>query len=250
LFLDEIGELDWDLQSKLLRVIQERCVLPVGDDRECPVDVRIVAASHRNLASLVDAGRFREDLFYRLSVVRVHLPPLRERREDVAPLAFHFAGKHAELHGGQVPDMDPDFLDALSRMQFLGNVRELENLIRVALTALDDSGPLSLRELPRSAIEEIVAARRAPAPTTSLPPSPPDVESLNLSQAIDACERSLIVAALARCQGSQVAAAKLLGVTPRTVFNKVHRHGIEPRTSRSPPSGVHAPAGRQKRSHG
>lgn len=250
LFLDEIGELDWELQGKLLRVVQERRVLPVGDEREVPIDVRIVSASHQRLSDLVEAGRFRQDLFYRLSVVCVQLPPLRERLDDIGPLARHFVERHVDLHGGVRPGLAPEFLDALARMRFPGNVRQLENLIRVSLAALDHAGPLTLRELPRSALEEVVARPSSVLPAVSEATSPVRTNAVNLAAAVDAYERSLIASALAKCNGSQTAAAKLLGVTPRTVFNKIHRHGLERRATRPPPSDAYPMHDRRRESRG
>ena len=226
LFLDEIGELDHEVQGKLLRVIQEGRVLALGDDRERPIDVRIVAATHRDLSALVDAGRFRLDLFHRLSVVAVHLPPLRERHEDIAPLARHFARKHMPPNAGAPPTLGQDFLDALGRMHLRGNVRELENLVRAALAGRDHAGTLGLSDLPRAALREI-AESQPPGPVPALESRAAPRADWNLARALDSCERSLILAALATSKGNQVAAARLLGVTPRTVFNKVRRHGLK-----------------------
>jgi transcriptional regulator with GAF, ATPase, and Fis domain len=238
LFLDEVGELDLELQGKLLRVIQEGRVLAVGDDREHPTDVRVVAATHRDLGALVRVGRFREDLYYRLSVIRVELPALRDRREDIPPLCRHFAAKHAGLHDGRVPELADDFLNALGRMALPGNVRELENLVRSSLTTFDRPEVLTLRELPREALSEIASTEIPLAASRAVEPTP-GTRDFNLTRAVETCERTLIEAALAESKGSQVDAAKLLGVTARTVFNLVRRHGLEVRPMRRTASGTH-----------
>jgi two-component system, NtrC family, response regulator HydG len=231
LFLDEIAELDPELQGKLLRVIQEGRVLTVGDDREHPTDVRVIAATHQDLNARVRAGRFREDLYYRLSVVKVELPPLRSRREDVPALCRHFAAKHSGLNHGQVPELSPEFVSALGRMAFPGNIRELENLVRAALTAADRRDLLTLRDLPREALAEVAAPLElvSTLPTLAASDQRPD---FNLARALDDCERQLIESALEKSHGSQVEAAKLLGVTARTVFNMVRRHGLEINSTR------------------
>lgn len=236
LFLDEVGELAPELQGKLLRVIQEGTVLPVGEERECRIDTRVIAATHRDLSSLVARGDFREDLFYRLSVVTVRLPPLRERKEDIPALARHLADKHSGLQGGSRHRLAPEFLDALTCMELPGNVRQLENIVRAALSSADHDGTIGLAQLPREALLEIAGSRtsvgssrqsvvlgeRDVSPTASRP-------DLNLSRALDQCERTLLEAALTESDGCQSKAAQLLGVTARTVHTKVRKHGIDPR---------------------
>ena len=128
LFLDEIGDLPMDMQVKLLRVLQERCILPVGASREVPVDVRVVAATHKNLEQEVQEGRFREDLYYRINVLPIRTTPLRERPQDLAELLNFYAGKHA-LPGTRPLSFAPDMLDMLAAYRWPGNVRELSNLV-------------------------------------------------------------------------------------------------------------------------
>jgi transcriptional regulator with GAF, ATPase, and Fis domain len=193
LFLDEIAELDWDLQAKLLRVVQEGRVLPVGCDRETSVDVRVVAATHRDLGSLVSQGRFREDLFYRLSVVSVKLPPLRERREDIPDLVRHFASKHAGLTQGSPRAAAEDCLGALRRLRFPGNVRELENLVRSALSTIDHDGPIPLCNLPRETLEELAAPASTEAEESATEPAGAPID-WSLSRAVRRAEHRALQA--------------------------------------------------------
>src|SRR5262249_22533110 len=133
LFLDEIGDMSLSLQAKLLRVLQERRVRPVGETRDLPVDTRVVAATHRDLEELVHAGRFREDLYYRLKVVTVEVPPLRERRDDVVALALHFLEQGRRRDGKRPPQLAKGAMSALQAYDWPGNVRELENVLTRAV---------------------------------------------------------------------------------------------------------------------
>ena len=133
LFLDEIGELDDALQAKLLRVLQENRVLGVGEDREVSVSVRIIAATNRDLDAMVQQGKFRADLFHRLHVLSIHIPPLRERPADLKPLIEHFLQKYQFLKPAEPLSVAPDFIDALTQLELPGNARQLENLVRWAL---------------------------------------------------------------------------------------------------------------------
>src|SRR5919205_199054 len=156
LFLDEVGDLDPQLQAKLLRVIQERRVLGVGDDREVDVHVRVVAATNRDLGELVRQGRFREDLFHRLNTLSVHLPPLRQRADDIGPLVEHFINKHRPPDGDrQSLNAGPEFIDALKLLRLPGNARELEHLVARVVGARETAGPLGLLDLPADAWREL-----------------------------------------------------------------------------------------------
>ena len=148
LFLDEIGELPGPLQAKLLRVVQESRVLAVGEDREVPVSVRIIAATNRDLLAMVRQGLFREDLFHRLNVVSIHIPPLRERPTDIGPMIDHLLGKYRSLDTAGSPSVGPAFVEALTRVALPGNIRQLENLVRHALVNKEDDQPLTLSDLP------------------------------------------------------------------------------------------------------
>jgi two-component system response regulator HydG len=201
LFLDEIGELPVTLQSKLLRAIQEREVRPLGASAAEPVDVRIVAATHRDLASEVRAARFRADLFYRLRVVALALPPLRDRLEDVPVLASHFLERAAA--GTKISGLEPEALVRLLSHRWEGNVRELENTIEAAV---------ALAQGPRVTAADL---RLGSAST----PSAPAPEGIDLSLA--AFERACLDEALRRSQGDVRAAAKLLGIGRSTFYRKL-----------------------------
>jgi transcriptional regulator with GAF, ATPase, and Fis domain/CheY-like chemotaxis protein len=218
LFLDEIGELRLDLQAKLLRVLQEGRVLSVGDDEETRVDVRVIAATNGDLAEMVQAQRFRQDLWQRLSVIPLRVPPLRERRQDVPALVARFVARHGALRPGGPLEVTGEFVEALARARLPGNVRQLENTVRRALAEADHHRPLDLADLPPELWEELADQEDCePAPTE---------RDLNLARSLDSCERSTVVAALVRARGSQVRAAHLLGITGRSVYNKLRKHGL------------------------
>jgi two-component system response regulator PilR (NtrC family) len=206
LFLDEIGELPLQLQVKLLRAIQERRVRPVGATEDIEVDVRLVAATNRDLVAEVRAGRFREDLFYRLNVIQIRVPPLRERREDVLRLAEHFLKRFGREHGRGALSLSREARRLIDEYAFPGNVRELENLIERAVTLSDgpevtmDALPLPLR--PPLSVGALVAEG----------PLPP---SFSLEKHLTEIEQALIERALQQGGGVKKAAAGLLGLTFR-----------------------------------
>ena len=211
LFLDEIGEMPIALQPKLLRALQERRVRPVGGDAELPFDVRVVTATNRDLEDAIAARRFREDLFFRINVVQIHLPPLRSRGSDIALLAQHFVDKYAAVSGRQVRGLSPRAVERLLAYPWPGNVRELQNCIEraVALTGLDH---LCIEDLP----EKIRASRTAPGglqtddPTQIVP--------------IEEMERRYILHVLDLLGGNKVQAAQLLGLDRRTLYRKLERY--------------------------
>lgn len=210
ILLDEVGELDPQLQAKLLRVLQEREVRPVGRDRPIPVDVRILAATHRDLAELVARGTFREDLYYRLNVVRLHVPPLRERTDDVPALAQHFLVQSAERFGLGPLEPPPGFTERLLAHPWPGNVRELQNAIESAV-ALSHGGRLDLELLPRP--REIEAF--------------PESSGAGLRERLEAYERGLLVAALRAAGGNRSEAARALGIGRTTLHEKIIKYGIQ-----------------------
>ena len=215
LFLDEIGEVDLGFQAKLLRVLQEGEVLPVGGDRALPVDVRLVAATNRDLRQEIAAGRFREDLFYRLHVIPVQLPPLRQRREDILPLALHFLARHAE-RGGRPMVLGEDATTALENHPWPGNVRELENALeRAVVLAHGESIEPEDLLLDDPAIEGRVPGSYGPKSQGTL------------QQALDQCTAQRIRQALADHGGGRAAAARELGVDRSTLFRLMKRLGIE-----------------------
>jgi DNA-binding NtrC family response regulator len=212
LLLDEIGEMPVGLQAKLLRVLQESEIRRVGDERTRRVDVRVLAATARDLVREVKTGRFREDLFYRLNVVSIELPPLRERHADIAPLASHFvAGLAKRL--GRALSLGADAVRWLEEQPWPGNVRELEN-------AIERAAVLSGRETLAPG-----DFQRGPLPTLTEATS--TAESGTLEEAVTAAERQAIAVALQATDGNRREAAKRLGVSLRTLFYKMGRHGIE-----------------------
>ncbi len=240
-FLDEIGDLDQALQGKLLRVLQENQVLGVGEDQEVPINVRVIAATHRDLENNVAEGRFRADLFHRLNVMSVRVQPLRDRPDDLQPTIEYLLEKYAFLAESEVPAAGPDFLNALRQLPLPGNVREVENIVRRALVNKADDSPLGLSDLPRQAWERLaspaaaVAAdrgMRAPAQPDSISAATAELVRLfeangwALARSLDQCERILVQAALDRARGNQTRTARLLGITPRSVYSKLHKYNI------------------------
>jgi two-component system, NtrC family, response regulator PilR len=218
IFLDEIGELPAPMQVKLLRVLQERKVKRVGGVQEKEVDVRVVAATNRDLETEVEKGTFRQDLFYRLNVIQLRLPPLRERREDIPILVDHFVRKLAAEHGRQITGVDPDAMSALMGHSFPGNVRELENLIERAVT-LAPGDRISSDTLPTLNALSSAGARLGPA--SELPE-----EGLDLEKVVEDFERGILIKALERTRGNRTEAARLLGVTFRSLRYRLSKLGI------------------------
>ncbi len=217
LLLDEIGELAPALQVKLLRVLQERKVRGVGAASEVPVDVRVLAATNRPVEDDVRAGRFRQDLYYRLNVIRVEVPPLRDRREDVRPLAEHFLARCAAEQNKDLRALSPDALRALESYEFPGNVRELENIIERAV-ALATGQTIGLGDLPR----ELSGAASQPMPAlVGLSDA-----GCNLDDVLGEVERRLLLQALERSDGVRTQAAKLLGVTLRSLRYRLQKHAL------------------------
>jgi transcriptional regulator with GAF, ATPase, and Fis domain len=222
LFLDEIGDMPLGMQAKLLRVLEQRQIRPVGSDREVVVDVRILAATHRDLASAVQQGTFREDLYYRLRVMPVQVPPLRDHREDIPLLAETFVQRHVAAHALGPRRFTPQALRVLEQYDWPGNVRQLSHVIERAVTlstgewieaeefGLEEMPPLT----PHAAAPETARAQ----PVLDLPPDEP----FNL----DAVTRHLLVRALEKTRGHKGQAADLLGVHPRTLTRMMHRFAI------------------------
>jgi transcriptional regulator with PAS, ATPase and Fis domain len=217
LFLDEITEVATSVQVKLLRAIQQRQVRRVGDTRDLKVDVRLVAASNRDVTRAVADGLLREDLFYRLNVIPIHLPPLRERKEDVPLLVVHFVEKIGRATGKAVRGVAPDALALLEGYHWPGNVRELENVIERAIVL--GSGETITREaLPAN----LARPREAPEGAPEVPG-----DGLNLEATLDRLERRYIQQALQRTGGNQTRAASLLGLSFRQLRYKVRKHGLQ-----------------------
>ncbi|CAN5705641.1 sigma-54 dependent transcriptional regulator [soil metagenome] len=226
LFLDEVGELSGAAQAGLLRVLQEREIRRVGGETTIPVDVRVVAATNRDLADEVRQGRFREDLFWRRNVVALHLPPLRERREDVPPLAEHFVAKHAARLGLPPRPIHPDALALLVGYEWPGNVRELENAMERALI-LGAEPALGVADLPPRirALEPGAEQDTDGGAEGDGVPGPTLGEAVTRAQA--GLERQMIREVLRQTGGNRTRAAERLGISRKTLFNKMHELEIE-----------------------
>jgi len=211
LFLDEIGDLPQPLQVKLLRALQEGEVRRLGDVRSIPVNVRTIAATSKDLEKELREGRFREDLFYRLDVVRIELPPLRDRREDIAPLAEHFLQLHAQRLGRRVAAIAPEAMSALVQAPWPGNVRELENAIERAVV-LAENGRVEASLLP---------------PAFPTPRTEAAAPELSIKRATSRIEAELIRQALARTQGNRTQAARLLEISHRALLYKLKHYGLD-----------------------
>ncbi len=220
LFLDEIGELPLHLQVKLLRALQEHAIRRVGDEQLIPIDVRVISATLRNLEHDAELGRFREDLLYRLNVVSLHLPPLRERPEDIPILVEHFLGKHAKRLGIAPKKVSPEIMKLLLAQTWRGNARELENCMERALV-LSQSDEIDRDTLP----EYILQAPRHGAPATS------DGEeqggtNLSIKQRTRELEVGLIKRALAKTKGNRTHAARILEISHRALLYKLKEYGL------------------------
>ena len=214
IFLDEVGEMSPTLQVKLLRVLQDREVRPVGADRSFRVDVRVVAASNKDLSAEVEAGRFREDLFYRLQVIPLVMPPLRERRSDVPILIRHFLEQHNDQRPGRPCRISEEAMVHLWEHDWPGNVRELENLLE-RLVILSEDGFIDTPALP-SGIRSLISEKKIPRPTLT-------DQGLDLNTAVEEFENRLIEEALRRTKGNKQAAARLLGLKRTTLVAKLRR---------------------------
>ena len=206
LFLDEIGDMPFSLQVKILRVLQEKKITRLGGTNPMPINARIIAATNKDLESMVREGRFREDLFYRLNVVRIHIPPLRERPADIPVLAAYIITKYSKEMGLKITGFTPEALDALRHHSFYGNVRELENIIERAMI-FADSETIGINDLDlRSGLQKNDVQKAVPAS---------DVLTLR-----DA-ERNAIIRALQRWEGNRTRAAEELGISRRTLISKI-----------------------------
>jgi two-component system response regulator PilR (NtrC family) len=213
LFLDEVGETSPPMQVKLLRALQERRIRPVGGTEEIDVDVRVIAATNAPLEALVEQKRFREDLFYRLQVIPIRTPPLRERREDIPLLAQHFLERFAREMGKRVAKISEEAMRQLQRFAWPGNVRQLENVIERAVAFETTEAVLP---------ERLPDAIRRPAASESLPAIG---DGFSLDAYLLSVEARLLAEALARSQGDRAEAARLLGVSPRSLRYLLQKHG-------------------------
>ena len=225
LFLDEIGEMPINLQAKLLRALQEKTVRPVGGEREEPVDVRIIAATHRHLEKEIEQENFRSDLFYRLETFSLRIPPLRERGTDIEHLVFALIDKHAEAQGKQIEQIEPEALNSLLNYTYPGNVRELENAVMRAVT-LSEAGVLQHQDLPERLREqssqqkssadstptlsgEVLPGTQIPAPAPARWPSLEEVEKRYIRKVLEATG------------GNKRRTAEVLGIARRTLYRRL-----------------------------
>ena len=219
LFLDEIGDISVDTQVKLLRVLQERCFEPVGGTKTVHVDVRLFTATNRNLEQLIRTGRFREDLFYRLNVISITIPPLRGRQEDLIELAVHFLNRAAIRCGKQVRSIDPAAMAALERYDWPGNVRELENVIERSVVLAEGSS-VTVTDLPS---EILTGQRRSSSPVTGVRFAAHPVAVANESPRN---ERNMLIQALDASDGNKAEAARRLGLPRSTFYSRLKKLGI------------------------
>ena len=215
IFLDEIGEMDVELQKKLLRVLQEREVRPVGGKTVSRVDVRVIAATNRDLRAMMESGQFRQDLYYRVAVINLDLPPLRERGDDIELLIEHFIDRAAAELGLDRKEFTPEAMDALQRYQWPGNVRELDNEVKKALTLSDE----------RVGIEDLSVHLQGEAAQVE-PTLVRAEEGATLKESLEQVERSLIEQALDRTGGNQTQVAKDLGISRVWLRKKMERYGL------------------------
>lgn len=243
IFLDEIGEMDLSLQVKILRVLQEKEIERVGGSGVKKVDVRIIAATNRDLEAEVQAGRFREDLFYRLNVIPIHLPPLRERGGDIAILADHFITHFSRKNGRKKLGFSPEVRRVLEHYSWPGNVRELENIME-RMTILCDGSVVTLEDLPGKILAQVgdVAGLPEPvaAPAGNAAPQPAaprgfawpaltDMEKLglNLKDFLDTIEERLLTEALETAFGVKNQAAEILGIKRTTLIEKLKKRNMD-----------------------
>jgi two-component system response regulator HydG len=214
IFLDEVGEVPLPMQAKLLRAIQEREIQRVGSDSVLHADVRIIAATNKNLFDEVKSGHFREDLYYRLNVVTVEVPSLNERLDDIPLLAKYFLGRHAENNRKTIVDFNPLAMDCLTKYDWPGNVRELENAVERAVV-LCTGNYITERDLPPTVTKHIITAKMQDEPLTQMAGLP-----------LEEIEREAIIQTLNKTEGNKSEASKLLHITRTTLNNKIKKYGI------------------------
>ena len=226
IFLDEISEMTLTMQVKLLRVLQERLIRPVGGTSEIEIDVRVIAATNRDLDQRVAEGTFREDLYYRLNVIPVRVPPLRERQEDIPLLVNHFVKKYAPAAGKSIMRVNPQCLAALCEYEWPGNVRQLENAVERAV-ALEATEELHV-ELPAEKAKAKAAAAAVGGSPGFLPPTSGAVlpDGIGMEKYVAQIERTLLQSALGQCNGVQTRAADLLGISYRSFRHLMKKYEL------------------------
>ncbi|NQT20534.1 MAG: sigma-54-dependent Fis family transcriptional regulator [Planctomycetes bacterium] len=229
IFLDEISELNLTLQPKLLRVLQESRVMPVGDEKEHQIDVRIIAATNQDLSQCIAGGQFRLDLHQRLNVIPILVPPLSARKDDILPLIRHFVSKHASHYRGTIDAIDPRVVDAIAALDCEGNVRQLENLVRHILLTKEAGNTLELSDLPRNVIRTLLDKPDLATGDNIADHLLEKVtrEGLSLQEILDYCEQIVLEKVLAQSGHNQTKTAQMLKTTPRTIFNKIKKHHVD-----------------------
>jgi two-component system response regulator PilR (NtrC family) len=223
IFLDEIGDLPLALQVKLLRAVQERSFKPIGETADVQVDIRIISATNMDLEQRVMAGRFREDLFYRLNVIHINIPPLRERKEDIPMLAEHFLSTYAGEQKKNIKRLSPHVLGLLTEYDFPGNVRELENIIERSV-ALEDSNIILPQSLELSRFK--MGAPKSKSEDARLEEEMPE-GGIDLEKTVEEFEKALLRKALKKSRGTRTKAAELLRLSYRSLRHKLDKYGIE-----------------------
>lgn len=213
LFLDEIANLPYHLQAKLLTAIQKRCFVKVGSNTQQPTNIRLICATNRNLEDMVRNGEFREDLLYRINTIHLHIPALRERKEDILPLAKRFLEQYARQYGRQVQAFSPEAARRLLEHPWYGNIRELQHTVEKAVI-LSDSDEL------RGDMLQLTSTASGPEPVAG------NAETEVPFHTLDEMERSMVKRAIDQCEGNLSQAAAMLGITRQTLYNKMKRYGL------------------------
>jgi two-component system response regulator PilR (NtrC family) len=226
LFLDEIADLPLHMQVKLLRAIQEKTIRPVGSQTEIPVDVRLISATHKNLANEVASGRLRQDLYYRINVIEVQVPPLRERRDDIPRLAEYILGNIAAANSQPRARLSAAALAALVQHDFPGNVRELENLLQRAC-ALADNSLIEPADLPDLTTSGETPGEPADTPAAPSAPATEAATTYSLDEYLERIERAAIEKALNESRWNRTLAAKKLGISFRSFRYRLKKLGLE-----------------------
>ena len=221
LFLDEIADLPLSMQAKLLRAIQERAVRPVGSHDELPIDCRILSATHQDLKALVENGKFREDLYYRINVIELEVPPLRTRKEDISPLVAHILHQIAERNGIALPESNPDLVDALSSYSFPGNIRELENILERAV-ALCEGDSITIDDL------SLPVVKNNKQQTGNQSSSCEPLYNESLDDFLLRIEKEIILEALEKNNNNKTRTAESLGISFRSFRYKLKKLAIDP----------------------
>jgi two-component system NtrC family response regulator len=214
IFIDEIGDVPLEIQTKFLRVLQENYIERLGGDKKIDVDIRVIAATNKDLESMIKKGTFREDLYYRLNVVSIRIPPLRERKDDIPNLSNHFLKKYSERNKKNIDGISREAFDAIIKYDFPGNVRELENMVERAVILCRGS-QITLDDLPQNIFVQ------------STEQSDENTDGLSLGEKVEAVEKREILAALKRCGGNQSKAARQLQMTERKLRYKIQKYNLD-----------------------